>query len=68
MEIAGPDTFQPSDLVRLRVGQDAEIVVDPEAGYFGAEVDERTLVPGDGARLGATRFEHWLSSAASRRA
>jgi hypothetical protein len=29
--------------------------------YFGAELSERTLVPSDGARLGETRFEDWLS-------
>jgi NmrA-like family len=33
------------------------------ARYFGAELSERTLVPGDGATLVATRFEDWLSRA-----
>ena len=31
-----------------------------EARYFGAELDERTLVPDDGARVGPTRFADWL--------
>ena len=66
VEIAGPETFQLEELMRLRLGDEAEIVVDPEAGYFGAAVEERTLVPGDGARLGARRFEAWLREAAVR--
>ena len=33
------------------------------ARYFGAELDERTLVPGDDARLAETRFDDWLSQA-----
>jgi len=31
------------------------------AMYFGAGLSERTLVPNDGAILGETRFEDWLS-------
>ncbi len=38
-----------------------EVVVDPGARYFGAVLTERTLVPGDNAQLGTTRFEEWLS-------
>jgi hypothetical protein len=37
------------------------VVADPEALYFGARLAERTLVPGEGARLGATRFADWLA-------
>lgn len=36
------------------------MVADPHARYFGAELGERTLVPGEAARLGQTHFEHWL--------
>lgn len=34
---------------------------DPEAGYLGAELHERTLLPGDGARVGEIRFRDWLA-------
>jgi hypothetical protein len=45
----------------LRERQDPrEAIADPHARYFGAELSERTLVPGDGADLGETRFEDWL--------
>ena len=39
------------------------MITDPHARYFGAELDERTLVPGDDARLAETRFGDWLSQA-----
>ena len=32
----------------------AELAAAP---YFGSVLDERSLVPGDGARLGAIRFD-----------
>ena len=47
------------------VNDPREVVADPHARYFGAELGERTLVPGDDAQLGETRFEDWLSRSAS---
>jgi hypothetical protein len=38
-----------------------EVVVDPHARYFGAELGERSLVPLGDARLGEIRFEDWLN-------
>jgi len=35
-------------------------VPDPRARYFGAILGVRTLMPGDGARLGDVRFQDWL--------
>jgi uncharacterized protein YbjT (DUF2867 family) len=67
VEVAGPQQFRFDELVRkgLRARNDPrEVVADPHARYFGAELDERSLVPGDDARLGETRFEEWLSQAA----
>jgi hypothetical protein len=40
------------------------VVADPAAGYFGVEVDDRTLVPGETAQLGEIRFETWLAQSA----
>jgi hypothetical protein len=34
-------------------------------GYFGAELSELTLVPGEDARLGDTGFEDWLRQPAN---
>jgi uncharacterized protein YbjT (DUF2867 family) len=64
VEVAGPEQFRLDELIRrgLSARNDPrEIVADPQARYFGAELSERTLVPGDDARLGETHFEDWLS-------
>ena len=63
VEIAGPDQFRLDDLIRrdLAARNDPrEVISDPHARYFGGELSERTLVPGDDARLGETRFENWV--------
>ena len=64
IEIAGPDRVRLSALVEryLRSTGDArQVVADPHARYFGAELGERTLVPGKSARLGRIRFDDWLT-------
>jgi len=64
VEVAGPDTFRLDELVRRALstrGDTRVVVADPHARYYGAELSERTLVPGDGAILGQTRFDDWLS-------
>ena len=38
-----------------------EVIADPEALYSGAKIGERTLVPGNNARLGEMHFETWLA-------
>jgi uncharacterized protein YbjT (DUF2867 family) len=64
VEIGGPEPMRFEDFVRdrlLAAGDQRSVVADPEALYFGARLAERTLVPGEGARLGATRFADWLA-------
>ena len=64
IEIAGPQPLRFADFVRqgLRAMGDQRVVVaDPHARYFGARLSERALLPGDGAQLGPTRFDDWLS-------
>src|SRR3954470_16430236 len=66
VEVAGPQRFRLDELVRgfLRERRDRrEVITDPQARYFGVELDERTLVPGDDASLTETRFDDWLSQA-----
>jgi nitrite reductase/ring-hydroxylating ferredoxin subunit len=36
------------------------VIADPHARYFGAELNERSLVPGEEAELGETRFDEWI--------
>jgi uncharacterized protein YbjT (DUF2867 family) len=64
VEVAGPQQFRLDEFIRegIRAGNDPRTVfADPAAGYFGVEVDERTLVPGKNAQLGGIRFETWLA-------
>jgi uncharacterized protein YbjT (DUF2867 family) len=68
IEIAGPDVFRFDELIRQRLralNDSREVVADPQARYFGAELSERSIVPGDDAQLGETRFEDWLSRSTS---
>jgi uncharacterized protein YbjT (DUF2867 family) len=63
IEVAGPEQFRFDELIRLVLGprnDPREVVVDPHARYFGTELGECSLIPGDGARLGEIRFEQWL--------
>jgi len=71
VEIAGPEPFRLDELIRRRLAQlndPREVVTDPGARYSGAKVDELTLVPGKGARLGETSFESWLTQPAAKMA
>jgi uncharacterized protein YbjT (DUF2867 family) len=70
VEVGGPQQFRFDDLIRqgLRARNDPrEVVADPHARYFGAELGERSLVPAEGARLGGIRFEEWLGQPALQR-
>jgi uncharacterized protein YbjT (DUF2867 family) len=64
VEVAGPEQFRLDELIRkgLEARQDPrEVVADAQSRYFGAMLNERTLVPADGARLGEVRFQEWLN-------
>jgi hypothetical protein len=64
IEIAGPEQFRFDELIRrgLMAKRDPRTVVaDPKARYFGTELQERSLVPTNGAHLGSIRFEDWLA-------
>jgi uncharacterized protein YbjT (DUF2867 family) len=67
VEVAGPQQFRFDELIRLGLSarhDPREVVADPHARYFGAELGERMLVPVGEARLGETRFEDWLRESA----
>jgi uncharacterized protein YbjT (DUF2867 family) len=69
VEVGGPEKFRLDELIRrgLAAFKDPRVVVaDPHARYYGIEVSERTLLPGDDAQLGETRFETWLTQPAAK--
>ena len=64
VEVAGPEQFRLDEFIRRGLeGRDdpRSVIADPDARYFGARLNERTLVPGDDAGLAETHFEDWLS-------
>ena len=63
IEIAGPERLPLGEAVAryLEATHDPrQVVSDPDARYFGARLDDRTLVPGDAARLGTIGFDEWF--------
>ena len=70
VEVGGPQRFRFDEFIRqgLRARNDPrEVVVDPNARYFGAKLSELTLVASGEAHIGEIRFEDWLSPAMSHR-
>jgi uncharacterized protein YbjT (DUF2867 family) len=67
VEVGGPEQFRLDELIRRGLAalkDPRQVITDPHARYYGVKVSESTLVPGDDARLGGTRFENWLSQSA----
>jgi uncharacterized protein YbjT (DUF2867 family) len=65
VEIAGPERVPIDELVRqyLHATKDPRTVIaDVHAGFFGAELNDLSLTPGDNPRIGSTCFEDWLST------
>jgi uncharacterized protein YbjT (DUF2867 family) len=68
VEVAGPEQFRLDEFIRrgLEARDDPrDVIADPDARYFGARLDERTLVPDGDASLAETHFEDWLNQQAS---
>jgi len=64
IELAGPEPIRLDELVRrfLSAKQDArQVVTDVHARYFGIELNDQSLTPGDNPRIGPTHFADWLS-------
>lgn len=63
IELAGPKPIHLDEFVRqfFHATKDArKVVTDDHARYFGLEVNDKSLTPGDKTRIGPTRFEDWL--------
>jgi uncharacterized protein YbjT (DUF2867 family) len=64
VEVAGPDKY-PLDKFARKVlsarGDKRQVIADVHARYFGTELDDRSLTPGDHAGCGATGFDDWLN-------
>ena len=69
VEVAGPERIRLDELVRryLSANRDArKVITDVHARYFGIELNDQSLTPGDNPRLGTIRFEDWLRQSHAR--
>lgn len=65
IEIAGPERSRLSDLVArylTATGDSRKVEADPEARYFGARLDDGSLVSDNNPRLGRIGFEQWFAT------
>jgi uncharacterized protein YbjT (DUF2867 family) len=63
VEVAGPEVFRLDEIVRRALAERGDVrtvVADPHARYFGTELEDRSLLPGDDAVLAPTRYEDWV--------
>ena len=63
VEVAGPEACPMDKFARKFLaarGDQRRVIADVHWRYFGAELDDRSLTPGDHPRLGTIRFDEWL--------
>jgi uncharacterized protein YbjT (DUF2867 family) len=63
-DLAGPEPIRQDDLVRqylTATGDTRKVITDAHALYYGINVNDQSLTPGQNPRLGTTRFSDWLS-------
>jgi uncharacterized protein YbjT (DUF2867 family) len=71
VDIAGPDRAPMNELVALALteqGDSRKVIADPAAKYFGAAVDDHSLVPLGEARIGSAHLAGWSRRLLSRTA
>jgi uncharacterized protein YbjT (DUF2867 family) len=64
IDLAGPERFRFDEIIRrfLSATRDTrQVLTNMHAHYFGAKLDEQSLMPRGPSQIGATRFEDWLS-------
>ena len=69
VEVGGPKAYPLPDLIRTVLtahGDARDVVSDPAAKYWGVAIEERTLVPDEGAALSDTKLEDWILEAAAK--
>ncbi|KRA02581.1 SDR family oxidoreductase [Achromobacter sp. Root565] len=70
VEIAGPEKVRLSELAQRymgKIGDTRTVQADAGVRYFGALLDDDTLVPGSGPRLGKIDFETWFSRSGAKK-
>lgn len=68
-EVGGPERFRLPELIGTVLaahGDNRTVLADPDARYWGVDINERTLVPGDGAAVFDIRFADWTLETAAK--
>jgi uncharacterized protein YbjT (DUF2867 family) len=63
VQIAGPERFALNELVKIFLEETKDprkIIVDTHALYFDVEINDQSLLPGENALIGKTKFRDWL--------
>jgi uncharacterized protein YbjT (DUF2867 family) len=63
VEVAGPEACPMDKFARKFLaasGDQRKVIADVHWRYFGTELNDRSLTPGDRPRLGSIRFDEWL--------
>jgi len=66
VELGGPEMIGMDQFVRRFLdarGDSRQVIGDPHARYFGAELDDGSLTPGRNPHIGAIHFDEWLNLA-----
>ena len=64
VEVGGPKAYRFDELISYSLSAHDDprtVVADPDARYFGTTLANGSLLPGENAQLGETRFEDWLT-------
>ena len=64
VEVGGPERFRFEEFIARTLSaknDKRKVVADPHARYFGTELRDESLVAGNKARIGQTRYDAWLS-------
>ncbi|RYD34778.1 MAG: SDR family oxidoreductase [Verrucomicrobiaceae bacterium] len=69
LEIAGPDRLPLSEIIQqllTSTGDSRRVIGDPRTPYFGSPLEDSSLTPAPGVKLGIIRFQDWLSQQPAR--
>lgn len=63
VEVGGPEKIGMDKFAQIYLNMkrdDRQVIGDPHALYFGSEITDQSLLPGDDARLGSIRYRDWI--------
>jgi uncharacterized protein YbjT (DUF2867 family) len=69
IEVGGPERVSFADVVErylLKMGDPRQVIADVDARYYGARLNNHSLIPGADARTGSESFEEWFALVQSR--